>query len=257
MVIGANMNITKQKFDTCESRDYYVYRLIDPRTGHTFYVGKGRGDRVFQHAKAAIKLKKHEDEISEKIAQINAIKNDGLEVIHIIHRSGMAQNEALEVEAALIDVYAGLTNIQSGINPERGMMAAETWRSLQEIETYVEPDVDYVLIKVKSNVLAGNNNNLYETTRKAWRADLNNAKKYNYVFAAVDGIVKNVYTELMWRDSSEADRIEFIGKECSEDWIKDIIGKKIPEHYRKKGAANPFMYKKSTINRGCRKSIKE
>jgi hypothetical protein len=25
----------------------YVYRLIDPRNGETFYVGKGKGDRVF------------------------------------------------------------------------------------------------------------------------------------------------------------------------------------------------------------------
>jgi uncharacterized protein len=30
---------------------WYVYRLIDPRNGETFYVGKGRADRVFQHAK--------------------------------------------------------------------------------------------------------------------------------------------------------------------------------------------------------------
>ena len=238
------MNNNRQEISVDEPRDYYVYRLIDPRTGHTFYVGKGTGDRVFQHAKAAIKYNPNEDEGSEKIAQINAIKNDGLDVIHVIHRFGMTENEALEVEAALIDVYTGLTNIQSGINPERGMMAAETWRSLQEMETYTEPDVDYVLIKVKSNVLASNNNNLYETTRKAWRADLNNAKKYNYVFAAVDGIVKNVYTELTWCDSNEANRIEFTGKECLEDWVKDVFGKKIPEHYRKKGAANPFMYKK-------------
>jgi hypothetical protein len=27
----------------------YVYRLIDPRNGETFYVGRGQGDRVFQH----------------------------------------------------------------------------------------------------------------------------------------------------------------------------------------------------------------
>ena len=32
-------------------RNYYVYRLIDPRTYQTFYVGKGKGDRVFQHVK--------------------------------------------------------------------------------------------------------------------------------------------------------------------------------------------------------------
>ena len=35
---------------------YYVYRLIDPRTGQTFYVGKGKGNRVFEHAKNAIDL---------------------------------------------------------------------------------------------------------------------------------------------------------------------------------------------------------
>jgi hypothetical protein len=27
----------------------YVYRLINPRNGETFYVGKGQGNRVFAH----------------------------------------------------------------------------------------------------------------------------------------------------------------------------------------------------------------
>ena len=34
-----------------EQLKWYVYRLIDPRNGETFYVGKGQGDRVFAHAK--------------------------------------------------------------------------------------------------------------------------------------------------------------------------------------------------------------
>lgn len=37
--------------DKDSKRKYYVYRLIDPRTYETFYVGKGCGDRVFQHTK--------------------------------------------------------------------------------------------------------------------------------------------------------------------------------------------------------------
>ncbi len=34
----------------------YVYRLIDPRNGETFYVGKGQGNRVFSHIRLEQKL---------------------------------------------------------------------------------------------------------------------------------------------------------------------------------------------------------
>ena len=34
----------------------YVYRLIDPRDGETFYVGKGQGNRVFSHVRAEDEL---------------------------------------------------------------------------------------------------------------------------------------------------------------------------------------------------------
>lgn len=34
--------------------EYYVYRF-DPRSGQTFYVGKGKGDRVFAHAKNLVR----------------------------------------------------------------------------------------------------------------------------------------------------------------------------------------------------------
>ena len=35
-----------------EKLNHYVYRLVDPRNGQTFYVGEGCGDRVFAHANA-------------------------------------------------------------------------------------------------------------------------------------------------------------------------------------------------------------
>ncbi len=84
----------------CEIWKYYVYRLIDPRNGETFYVGKGKDNRVFQHAKAepgAIA-----DELTEKLKRIREIRNTGFEVAHVIRRHGMDEDTAFEVEAALI-----------------------------------------------------------------------------------------------------------------------------------------------------------
>src|SRR5205823_14864636 len=81
----------------------YVYRLIDPRNGTTFYVGRGRGNRVFAHAAENLtEIDTQEDE-DLKLETIRAIRNAGLEVEHVIHRHGMDEVAAIEVEAALID----------------------------------------------------------------------------------------------------------------------------------------------------------
>lgn len=41
--------------EVIEVLGHYVYRLIDPRNGETFYVGKGQGNRVFAHVGGALK----------------------------------------------------------------------------------------------------------------------------------------------------------------------------------------------------------
>ncbi|MCR2307669.1 hypothetical protein NSX65_32680, partial [Salmonella enterica] len=43
------MDITEFPSGVIEHLGWYVYRLIDPRDGSTFYVGKGKGNRVFAH----------------------------------------------------------------------------------------------------------------------------------------------------------------------------------------------------------------
>src|SRR5258708_15277087 len=88
----------------------YVYRLIDPRSGETFYVGKGQGDRVFSHIRAQVEG----DEVSNKLKRIREIRLSGLEVAHVIHRHGMDDKMAFEEEAALIDAYPGLRNNLDG-----------------------------------------------------------------------------------------------------------------------------------------------
>src|SRR6476469_6389962 len=93
-----------------ERLNYYVYRLIDPRNGETFYVGKGRGNRVFAHIKAEVEG----DDPNNKLRRIHDIRLASFQVAHVIHRHGMDEKTALEVEAALMDAYPGLTNVAGG-----------------------------------------------------------------------------------------------------------------------------------------------
>jgi hypothetical protein len=41
-----------------EKLAFYVYRLVDPRTRNTFYVGKAKGSRVFDHARLRFSAKR-------------------------------------------------------------------------------------------------------------------------------------------------------------------------------------------------------
>ena len=49
-----------------EAIAYYVYALVDPRDQKIFYIGKGKDNRVFQHAEAAL----NENEESLKLNTI-------------------------------------------------------------------------------------------------------------------------------------------------------------------------------------------
>ena len=77
-------------------------------------MGKGQGNRVFDHANG---LPTDESaEISDpKLQRIREIKAAGMAVSHVIHRHGIPTSErAYEIEAALIDAYPGLTNKVKG-----------------------------------------------------------------------------------------------------------------------------------------------
>ena len=241
-----------------EKLGYYVYRLIDPRNGNTFYVGKGKGNRVFAHVNDALRgydedgqsyLDKDElnddYETSLKISTIRDIKNSGLSVIHVIHRWGLTEIEAFQVEAALIDCYGGLSNKINGRDFDHGVTSAEILQKTYSIKEYDEPPFKYMIIKIKSSTLEDNNNDYYSSARGSWRIDVRKAEKYKICLIVLNGIVKKVYSIERWKPDSTFDNNRFVfdGTEADENISALFIDKRIPEKYRKKGAASPVLYK--------------
>ena len=109
--------------EVAEKLNFYVYRLIDPRNGETFYVGKGKGNRVFAHSEGKAASSNENPKQSEKLELIHEIRAAGLEVTHVIHRHGLDEAAAFEVEGALLDVYPGLRNqIKGHGSSNRGVM---------------------------------------------------------------------------------------------------------------------------------------
>lgn len=243
----------------CKQLQYYVYRLIDPRTGHTFYVGKGKNNRVFAHANDALKnyegtdyfIKDEDDDESAKIKQIRSIHNSDLEVIMVIHRYGLSEATAYEVESALIDCYPGLTNEQSGHDSDRGAKNVETLQRVLDLSEFDDSDAaenEYMIIKIKQEARDKCNNDIYETVRKAWRVEPKNASKFKYVLASQYGEVVAVFKNVNWYPYSEPGRFMFDAVEVNDDSAEDkqilerYLHKRLPKRYMKKGASNPVQY---------------
>lgn len=170
--------------EVSEQLKYYVYRLIDPRNGETFYVGKGTGNRVFAHVKG--ELGRDVDALTDKLQRIRDIRVDGFEVAHVIHRHGLDEQTAFEVEAALIDAYPEATNAVGGrASDERGLMHAN-----QVIERYQakEPVFQHKAILININRTASEKD-IYEAVRYAWKLDPKKASKAEVVLAVLQGLI--------------------------------------------------------------------
>ena len=146
---GLFMNIDHFSPETITKLDHYVYRLIDPRNGNTFYVGVGQGNRIFDHIKGVIQYKGEEDFLSLKMENIQEIIKANMQVIHIIQRYGMSKDTALEVEAALIDTFPGLTNLVRGHHSmDRGITSAYEIEQETKLPVYEKPkNLNYMIIK--------------------------------------------------------------------------------------------------------------
>jgi len=228
--------------EVCLKLGNYVYRLIDPRNGETFYVGKGRNNRVFDHAAGLPDIDDETDQtLGNKLDRIRAIKGAGLEVIHVIHRHEIPGHSVFEVEAALIDAYPGLTNVQGGhASSSRGPM-----NHLELIDKYSLPDLPdqppHALLLININKLQDrfDRQAIYGLVRYCWRISKSRAEKAEYVLAVVRGVVVGAFRPSRWMsatpenfpdvphaDGSESHRIGFVGEEAPTDIWELYVGER-------------------------------
>ncbi len=224
----------------------YVYRLIDPRNGETFYVGKGKGNRVFAHIQAEQIL--DGDELDNKIKRIREIRLAGFDVAHVIHRHGMDETTAFEVEAALIDAYPGLTNVAGGAG-------SNDYGAMHSKEIIRRYSAAPAVFRHKSLLISVNRSaadtSLYEATRFAWKISKPKAKQAEIILATLQGLIVGAFVADDWLDATSENfpgrstvpgRVGFVGHEAPAEIKSIYVNKRVPDEYRKRGAANPIKY---------------
>ena len=209
-------------------------------------MGKGQGNRIFSHVHDEQNLEG--DDLGNKMRRIRKIRLAGFEIAHVIHRHGMDDKTAREVEAALIDAYPGLTNSDGGAGSgDHGAMHAE-----EIIRRY---DAKPAVFQHKALLISVNRSaadaSLYEATRYAWRISRPKAKQAHVILATQQGVIVGAFVADAWLDATSANfpgredmpgRLGFVGHEAPAE-IKELYeGTRVPDWYRKRGAANPVKY---------------
>ena len=237
----------KFTFEISEILNNYVYVFFDPRDEQPFYVGKGCGNRAFDHFS--------DQSESEKSRRIKEIEESGHEPRIEILRYGLSKSEASHIEAAVIDILGTdkLTNVYRGEH-SKGFGRISTL-DLTTLLKAKPVKISHSAILLNINKLYRSNmstNELYEITRGVWKVG-ENRNKVEIAMAIYRGIVKEVYRINKWypagtlkyktRDTSkflDSGRWEFEGEEAI-----DIRDKYIDRSVRSYLAAtnrNPIKY---------------
>ncbi len=187
-----------------EAIGYYVYALVDPRDKKIFYIGKGKGNRVFQHAEAAL----YEKGQSLKLETIRSIIAEGKQVVYYILRHNLTEDEAFLVESVLINMLTDprfnhenqLTNLVAGHHQwDEGIMSIDEINALYDCPQIKLSEGDRLLLvslnrsfnQAKAKGVY-RRLDIYESTRKYWAVGAERAKRIDYVLGVYRGIVRCV-----------------------------------------------------------------
>lgn len=255
------MKVTVERFSSaiCDEIRYYVYALFDPKNPHIpFYIGKGKGNRLFSHMKGAA-IRQNDEEVDPKTDLIRKILSRRSKqfnrVGHVIIRHGLTENEAILLESSLIDLInyirpESLKNIVSGHGAYLGFNTAEDIvvnLSAQDMITE-EPVMIIKIERLWAQLLDKHGLStsipepaIYQATRRAWRINLKRAKKIRYVLAVSRGIVRAVFEPDRWMPINNSDRKQFFGKVAPNEVADQFLGKSVA-HHMSAGSQNPIRY---------------
>lgn len=241
---------------TIQALCYYVYMLVDPFNNKPFYIGKGRGNRVFDHLNCSLK---DVDNENVKYSTIRNIIDRNQKVKHYIVRHGLTERNAFEVEAALIDImnYQGceLTNEVSGHNSfNRGLMTSEEIKRLYNAEPLMSIESDCVIININKKYKRGNESqSIYDSTKETWSIDARKKDQIKYVLSEFRGIIVEVFEVDHWYEKERGYTSRsakfgqtkigygFNGKVAPDKIRNKYINKSI-KHIKKRGAASVIRY---------------
>ena len=240
---------------------YYVYALCDKRNHIPFYIGKGQGDRMWQHEKGyAEELKNNassdidslKKELSAKHMKIQEL---GENVEKIIIKWGLTEDEAFMAESALINLLnytqGVLTNIVNGHASQKEKTSLiHSTAAMNEVEFYnlcCKPEVIYT--DIKYNCLFININVLYpeclkepikkrpwaikETTRGCWVVG-QSRKNPEYLFAVYQSRICGIYRVLERRNNLDLKDFPQFPKDIRREemlCIEKIVANGTPEDY--------------------------
>ena len=102
-----------------------------------------------------------------------------------------------------------------------------------------------------SSTTFDNSSSLYEATRYAWKLNMAKAKQAEVILATRYGLIVGAFMADKWSEATAANfpghedapgDIGFDGREAPADITELYVGKRVPDEYRKPGAANPIRY---------------
>jgi hypothetical protein len=257
----AENEIVKSEFSSyvTEQIGWYVYALQDPRDKKFFYIGKGKGNRVFAHALAAIE--ESDDELSAKLNLIRQIHAEGLRVNTFILRHGISSEKAAyEIEASIIDVlflmdknadnkYFQLANQVRGHHHETlGSMSTDNIMAIYDATPCSEIAEKVILFKIPVRWNPQMTpDELFESTHGWWRLGPRKDGA-EFAMAVSSGVIRAIYKIDSWDlrtegqrgfEKGEKPRFGFHGYLVNE--LDRYLNKSV-KHLYKVGEQSPFKY---------------